>query len=279
MYFIKNRNLRFQNNSCRTYNKYKKKYNSIIEGGITSSEEPRKSDKVWICWFQGEENAPKLVKACIESIRRTMPEKDIVVLTENNIDNFACFPDYIVKKRKEGRISAAHYSDLLRVELLCRYGGIWIDSTVLCTSESIPLYVENSDFFLFKKLDLINLDDDPIICSSWFTSSVSNNKILLLTRKLLWYYWKKNSFLEDYFLFHIFLALSARRYKEIWNVIPLYNNQSPHELFLQLEDKFDENNWHRIISKSDFHKLSHHIDYSSNEGTIYNHIIEFYTER
>lgn len=40
-------------------------------------------------------------------------------------------PDYIVKKWEKGRIPADLFSDLLRLELLIRYGGTWIDSTVL----------------------------------------------------------------------------------------------------------------------------------------------------
>ena len=42
-------------------------------------------------------------------------------------------PEYIVKKWEKGRIPAALFSDLLRLELLIKYGGTWIDSTVLCT--------------------------------------------------------------------------------------------------------------------------------------------------
>ena len=38
-----------------------------------------------------------------------------------------------MEKWEKGRIPAAMFSDLLRVELLIKYGGTWIDSTVLCT--------------------------------------------------------------------------------------------------------------------------------------------------
>ena len=32
-----------------------------------------------------------------------------------------------------GQITKTHLSDLLRLELLIRYGGTWIDATVFCT--------------------------------------------------------------------------------------------------------------------------------------------------
>lgn len=279
LYVIRNRNIRFQNKICKSYYKCAKKYRRIIEEGVSCSEFSQKSDKIWICWFQGEENAPDLVKACIESVRRSMPEKDIVVLTDMNIEQYTDFPEYIIKKRQQGIISAAHFSDLLRVELLCRHGGMWIDSTVLCTADGTPQYIKDSDFFVYKQLNTINLDEDPIVCSSWLISSVSNQKILLLTRKLLWTYWKKAKRVENYFLFHIFLSLSARRYGELWEEVPFYNNHCPHELFRELEKEYTEKKWQRIVEKSDFHKLSHHITFSTEKRTIYNHIIDKYSSR
>ena len=279
LYFIKNKNVRFKNRVCKTYYKYKRKYKKLIDEGVQDSERSRNSKKVWICWFQGEENAPDLVKACIESVRRAMPEKDIIILTDNNIYQYANFPDYIVNKRKNGRISDAHFSDLLRVELLCQYGGTWIDATVLCTANSIPSYLIDSKFFVYKQLNLTNLDNEPIVCSSWLISSVSNHKILLLTRKLLWQYWKDSTHVENYFLFHIFLSIAAKKYEQLWNEIPLYNNHSPHELFKKLEHDYTENEWEIITKKSDFHKLSHHVHFSSEGNTIYNFIINKFLPR
>lgn len=39
-------------------------------------------DKIWICWWQGLENAPEIVKACVESIRRNAGGYDVVCITE-----------------------------------------------------------------------------------------------------------------------------------------------------------------------------------------------------
>ena len=43
-------------------------------------------------------------------------------------------PGYIVEKWGKGQIPAALFSDLLRLQLLIKYGGMWIDSTVFCSS-------------------------------------------------------------------------------------------------------------------------------------------------
>lgn len=274
IYYVDNKNMEFNLRVNKTLKKMKKKYHYLIENSIESKDKSEQSNKVWICWFQGEEKAPDLVKACINSIRNNMPDKEVIVLTNETIPLYVRFPEYIQKKWKSNKIPQAHYSDLLRVELLCKYGGMWIDATVLCTSNKIPECINDAPLFVYKQLDLVRLDYDPTVCSSWFISSYSNNNILLLTRKLLWNYWKKNSTLNNYFLFHIFFSLAARRYEEEWNKVPIYNNHSPHVLFFELNNKFNETRWNEIQKFSIFHKLNHHNVYSTDSSSFYKYILE-----
>ena len=42
-------------------------------------------NKIWICWFQGEDKAPDLVKKCIDSVRKHASGYDVIILTEDNI--------------------------------------------------------------------------------------------------------------------------------------------------------------------------------------------------
>ena len=72
--------------------------------------------KVWICWFQGIENAPMIVKNCYESICYWLKDYEIVVITEENYKSYVQFPTVIEEKRKKGIITDAHFSDLLRLE-------------------------------------------------------------------------------------------------------------------------------------------------------------------
>ena len=89
---------------------------------------------VWWCWLQGLDNAPDIVKACLRSLQRHLPKDyEIRIIDEHNWKEWVTLPQYIVEKRSAGRIPAALFSDLLRLELLIKYGGTWIDATVLCT--------------------------------------------------------------------------------------------------------------------------------------------------
>ncbi|MGQ7366501.1 capsular polysaccharide synthesis protein [Streptococcus suis] len=278
IYYIFNRNMRFQQRISKSYKKLYRQYKQLIDRGVDEISISKNLKVVWICWFQGEDSAPELVRACINSVRRNMLDYQVIVITYDNLRDYTDFPDYIWDKFERGNISFAHFSDLLRVELLCTHGGIWIDSTVLCTQKvDSSQFIGSEPLFLFKQLDLIRKDNPEIVASSWLISSVSSNKILRLTRFLLWEYWKDYDYLIDYFTFHLFLTMSARRYLKEWDEIPLYNNHTPHVMFFELEKQFDEKRWDVLINQSPFHKLNHHLDYSNlSEHSVYWHILKEY---
>ena len=43
--------------------------------------------KIWILWWQGKENAPDLVKACIRSTERNAGSAEVIVITKDNISD------------------------------------------------------------------------------------------------------------------------------------------------------------------------------------------------
>ena len=89
------------------------------------------SNKVWICWFQGMENAPELVQKCYQSVNEHLIDREIHLITAENLSQYVRFPDYILEKWKKGIITNTHMTDLLRLELLIQYGGMWLDATAV----------------------------------------------------------------------------------------------------------------------------------------------------
>lgn len=241
----------------RKYKNYIANY--IQKEGSKNSESRLHSDTVWFCWLQGLNNAPAIVKECYKSLKQNITGKTIEVITLKNYKEFVTFPDYIQKKIDSGDISKTHFSDLLRLELLIKYGGTWIDSTVYCSGKNIPQYYLDADLFLFQNLKP-GLDGQATRISSWFITSRANNPILKLTRALLYEYWKNNSKLIDYFLFHDFFELAIEAYPEEWKkVIPIENGM-PHVLLLRLFDVYDDELWTAIKSEIPFHKLTYKFD-------------------
>ena len=109
---------------------------------------------IWVCWFQCEENMPEVVRVCIDSIRKNAPKGvKVVLITLDNVCDYVEFPDFILKKVKQGKISITHFSDVLRFSLLKKYGGLWIDSTVYV---SRPIPVEYMKMPLYSIQNLSN---------------------------------------------------------------------------------------------------------------------------
>ena len=80
--------------------------------------EHKNSNKIWICWFQGMDNAPELVKKCYQSVIKNNPDKDVTVITSENMSEYVQFPDFILDKWKKGIITHTHMTDLLRLSLI-----------------------------------------------------------------------------------------------------------------------------------------------------------------
>lgn len=278
-FIIKNEISKIKERQLFVYNKYNKKYKNIIEKSNYIYIKNEESNYIWICWLQGYEKAPDIVKACIDSIKKHFPEKEVIILTNDNINKYVEFNDSITQKYKKGIISRTHFSDILRTELLCKHGGLWVDSTVLCTSDSIKDILNRNDFFAFKELDLSRTKIRTIVSSSWFIySKYKGHPIMMLTRDLLNAYWEDHNYLIDYFLFHIFFAISANHYKEEWDKVETYNNHSPHILMFELDKKYSKNRFDEIKKMSSIHKLQWHNDYSNIKDSFWNYLINSYKE-
>lgn len=255
----------------RIYCKLKKKYKGFI------SEYQQKEDTknilhehvdiVWVCWFQGMEHAPKMVQYCFESLKSNLHDKRIILITEDNYKEYVQFPAYILEKYEKGCFSKTHLSDLLRLELLIKYGGTWIDATVWCSSPIYPDYLFDSDLFMFQNLKP-GLDGQCTAVSSWFITSCSNNQMLMLERALLYEYWKENTKLVHYYLFHMFFQMVIEAYPDEWNKVVPFSNATPHILLLRLFEEYDETIANAVKEMTSFHKLTY--KFEESDTTIKN---------
>lgn len=262
----------------RCYRKLKRKYRKILINDkpiINDEKIIEKSNKIWICWFQGIENAPELVKACYNSVLKNYKDKEIIVLTEENYKKYVDMPEYIIKKWEKGYITFAHFSDILRIELLSKYGGLWLDSTIFTTKRSELVFNENIELFVFKQVDLDRKNSLSVVASNWLIYANKDNNIINLTKKLLYYYWKDYNYAINYNIFHIFFKLATEVYKDEWKNVPTFNNISPHILQFELNDDFQEIRFNEIKNMSDFHKLNWRIE-SENKNSFYNYIVNNY---
>jgi len=123
--------------------------------------------KLWIFWYQGIDSAPFIVKKCINSWQVKNPGWEINLLDKDNLSNYITL-DIPDSKLKE--LSLNKQANLIRLQLLSKYGGVWVDATTLCIC---PLddWVDSccqSGFFAFS-----NAGKDREM-SNWFLASEKN---------------------------------------------------------------------------------------------------------
>lgn len=232
------------------------------------------SNKIWICWLPGIENAPEIVKLCCNSVRTNLKDHELILISAENMLEYVDIPQFIIEKWKKGIISYTHLADYLRLELLIKYGGLWLDATVFCSSSDIPDYINDSDLFIYQQLTLNKYGRSTFV-SSWLISARSNNKILMATRDLLKEYWGKNDYALDYFIFHQFMTLALEFYPEsLDNIMPV-DSSTPHLLQHNLFETYDATFWKSLKERTCFHKLTYKFDdeKTKRENTYYKKVL------
>lgn len=245
--------------------------------GSPTALEHKRNKIIWFCWLQGIENAPEVVKACYNSLTR-LTGYSLKVIDEKNWREYIDLPDYIIRRREKKQIPPAHFSDLLRLELLIRYGGTWIDSTVLCTGESaygLPLtaYLD-SDLFMFQYTQPGSSEWGGI--GNWFISACTNNEVLMVLRDMLYAYWREHDCVLNYYLFHLFFSMLREVFPEQIAAMPYAYAPRSLALVHHWDEPFDEAKWKRLTERVCFHKLTYMKDKvpAKVEGSYYEYIVK-----
>lgn len=246
-------------------------YNVKISSGVVENK------TIFVFWRQGFENAPDVVKKCILSLRKNLGEYALVLLDEKNLHEYVNLPEYIVNLKTRGLIGEPQYSDLIRTNLLIRYGGVWCDATCFW-QEKIPSSVESSTMFVFKTV-LLKENCSPIKCSNWFIKAERNNLILRRLQNFLFEYYKYYSQPIHYFIYHIALSMIVdcdENCRKIWDGIPYVCNMNPHVFMYSFALPFDDYRYQSILRTSFVHKLTYKISNSvrSDSSNILNHFLK-----
>lgn len=234
---------------------------------------------IWVCWLQGEENAPVLVKKCISSIRNHSNGHPVIVLSDSNISNFVDIPDYIIRKVNNGTLSRTSYSDIVRSALLASYGGMWIDATFFITQDLPETYFEYS---LFSAAKQIEPKDRRNVCISryrWTTSFIGsknpNHLLFCFVRDFFFEYIKTHSECIDYLLFDYIIYICYINFdsvKKDLDAIP-DNNLDFGWLFHVMNKNFDSEKCKQMFNgKTIAYKLSWKIKWKrkfKNKKTFY----------
>jgi hypothetical protein len=180
---------------------------------------------IWLLWLQGWGVAPELVRACAETWRRHNPGWNVRLVDRASLTDVV--PDDAFAALAGKTLEPEAMSDVVRIELLSRYGGVWADATAYCL-EPLDRWLPprmTAGFFAFAR------PGPDRMLSSWFLAAVQGSGIVQRWRAATRAYWATRTSRDHYFWFHrLFAECHAADpwFREAWDAVPALSALGPH---------------------------------------------------
>lgn len=158
---------------------------------------------VWMFWHDWNE-APEIAAKSVISWRVNNPAWTVRALSWSTIERW--LDQDFVNKVHALDIVIQHKSDLVRLELIHRYGGVWADATSFCAwplDDWIDDCTEKG-FFAFRR-DPSRTPRRPI--ANWFLAGHAGSELISRLHQSVWKYWENRRSSADYFWFHGILLI------------------------------------------------------------------------
>ncbi|MEZ5676335.1 MAG: capsular polysaccharide synthesis protein [Thalassovita sp.] len=151
---------------------------------------------IWTYWAQGWDNAPPVAQISRRAWAACNPNWTLTPLDNASLDRF--LPADLCQWVRQSPASWAAKSDRLRLELLRRYGGVWVDATTL-PNQPLDLWlpeVLGAGFFAFWQPGA----GRPI--ASWFLVSEPQGEVISEWSRRCDAYWSDRAQADNYFWVH-----------------------------------------------------------------------------
>lgn len=241
---------------------------------VKTSKNVHKTDPhvIWIFWWQGYNKMPLIVKKCFESVSRFRGNNKVILITKYNINNYIELPKYIIYEFYNKDISITHFSDIIRFNLLDNYGGLWIDSTIYCTSK----IKYNSNIYTSGGYsNPYNL----FVSSKWteFLIGGTDSKLFKFMNEFFRLYCFNNDTFIDYFLADYALEYAYDHnigdFKNYVNKYANKNNPNLYKLQEVMNNNFNLHTFYQIKKDTNLFKLTYKKKYNNNGKTFYSKLI------
>lgn len=172
---------------------------------------------IWLLWLQGWEHAPEIAQASQESWSNRNPGWKVWLLDRDSLATF--IPRDQLNWILSSNIPLEALSDLIRLELLHSYGGVWADATTICSRplDSWLNQFTQEGFFAFDRPG-----PDRMI-STWFLAAHRGSYIVERWREAAANYWHDRAERDEYFWVHKLFEVIHETdvcFKSIWNSVP-----------------------------------------------------------
>ena len=211
---------------------------------------------VWLLWLDGWDSAPWMVKEVALSYERHNPGWSVVRLDSQNLKQYLDIP-YI----DNVNIEAPAKSDIVRLFLLAKHGGVWADATMLCFAP-LDSWIHESlmpvQFFMYHGRDG---GKGP---ASWFIISSNESYIIQKWKQAAEAYWSGRVKMHNYFwMDELFASLmqTDEHFLTQWHQVPYLYCEAEGQAAM-LADKVQGNSVHLkqllVTNPPYVLKLSHH---------------------
>ena len=238
--------------------------------------------KIWVLWWQGKEEMPEIVRATYNSIVRNSG-KEVILITRDNYRQYIDIPDYIESKVAHGKMKLPALSDFIRCSLLDKYGGMWIDSTILMASQPPSEIFDKQLFTIRSGINTKPLAGKYVAAGRWNVQILGTNRIhhpLFYQMRYLWMeYWSKYDSLIDYLLVDYTIARLYDMDLNIRHQIDHIECSNPdmHGLLPLLGKPYDDKKRKELEEDTYLFKLTYKLKGicdTSKKNTFYNKILE-----
>lgn len=173
-----------------------------------------------------------------------------IYLDDDSLPKYIQFPPQIIDKR--GKYSTTYFSDLLRLELLASYGGIWADASFYF-QKPMPKAIYDSEWFAFKLWHM------PYFSSTWFLHTPRpNHPLVLWVRHFMHEYWKTHDS-HAYFDLHAFTEITLQLLPEVrayYDTMPFHSANRAHAYHFIMGGPFNATQHAAAYTQSWGYKLS-----------------------
>lgn len=211
----------------------------------------RPQRRAFVYWAQGWDDVPAVVAACQAQIRSRHDSSEIEFVDDASLARWVEIPPEVRQKLAQRR---AHLSDVIRLELLSRHGGVWLDATCYPTRNVLDALddVDGSGLFAFTRR--------PGRPANWLIAASPGNYVIEALRAGHLAFWERYDEPFHYYIFHhVFEALHLldNRFREVWDAVPALSIDPPHAFQRVMREPFEAERFDRLLAGSWVHKLTY----------------------
>lgn len=160
---------------------YYKKDKKVEKKNITTKFSIKNigENTIWTYWDQGVENISPFSKKCIKTWKIKNPNHNVIIIDRYNVFNY--LNESELPPNWKLIDVPQHKSDFVRLSLLVKYGGVWIDISTICIKPINNIFKQTKSIEGFA-IRSFSKNNDLSVFENWFISCKKGSKLIKIWR-------------------------------------------------------------------------------------------------